>query len=120
MNVGSGGVPNYSRIAVLTGPGPGPTECTRFSLGALIRGFGDFYGFTLVAQRSADIMIEHGVHPWDVAATKVLVEEAGGRFSDWTGNPTIHTPDCLATNGKLHDDVLKILQGSEPKATGAA
>jgi len=84
------------------------------------RGFGDFYGFTLVAQGSADIMIEHGVHPWDVAATKVLVEEAGGRFTDWTGNPTIHTPDCLATNGKLHDDVLKILQGSEPKATGAA
>ena len=75
------------------------------------RGHGDFYGFVLVAEGAADIMIEHGVHPWDVAATKAIVEEAGGRFTDWRDTPTIHTPDVLATNGLLHADVLALLRG---------
>lgn len=75
------------------------------------RGHGDFYGFVLVAEGAADIMIEHGVNPWDVAATKAIVEEAGGMFTDWNGNPTIHTPDVLATNGVLHADILAILRG---------
>jgi histidinol-phosphatase len=74
------------------------------------RGFGDFYGHLLVAQGSGEMMVEHGVHAWDVAAIKPLIEEAGGRFSDWTGNPTIHRPDVLISNGKLHDEVLHILQ----------
>jgi histidinol-phosphatase len=73
------------------------------------RGYGDFYGFCLVAQGSVDVMIDHGVHPWDVAAVKALVEEAGGRFTDWSGTPTIHTPDVIASNGKIHDDVRAIL-----------
>jgi histidinol-phosphatase len=76
------------------------------------RGHGDFYGFVLVAEGAADVMLEHGVNPWDVAATKAIVEEAGGRFTDWTGTPTINTPDVLATNGKLHDSVLAILRES--------
>jgi histidinol-phosphatase len=75
------------------------------------RGFGDFYGFVLVAAGAADVMVEHGVHAWDVAATKALVEEAGGRFTDWAGTPTIDTPDVLATNGLLHDPVRTILNG---------
>jgi len=73
------------------------------------RGFGDFYGFVLVAQGSGEIMVEHGVHAWDVAAIKPIVEEAGGRFSTWDGTPSIHRPDVLVTNGKLHDEVLAIL-----------
>jgi histidinol-phosphatase len=76
------------------------------------RGYGDFYGFVLVAEGAFDVMVEHGVNPWDVAATKPIVEEAGGRFTDWNDTPTIHTPDVLATNGKLHADVLAILGGS--------
>ena len=75
------------------------------------RGFGDFYGFVLVAAGAADVMVEHGVHAWDVAATKAIIEEAGGRFTDWTGTPTIDTPDVLATNGLLHDPVRTILNG---------
>ena len=74
------------------------------------RGYGDFYGFVLVAQGSCEIMVEHGVNAWDVAATKVIVEEAGGRFTDWNDVPTIHTPDVLATNGKLHAETLGILR----------
>ncbi len=75
------------------------------------RGYGDFYGFVLVAEGAADLMVEHGVNPWDVAATKAIVEEAGGRFTDWSGTPTINAPDVLATNGKLHDPVLALLRG---------
>jgi histidinol-phosphatase len=75
------------------------------------RGFGDFYGFVMVAQGSGEAMAEHGAHPWDVAAIKPIVEEAGGRFSDWDGTPTIHRPDVIASNGRLHDAVLRVLNG---------
>jgi histidinol-phosphatase len=73
------------------------------------RGFGDFYGFVLVAEGAVELMVEHGVSPWDVAATKAIVEEAGGTFTDWDGTPTIDRPDVLASNGKLHRAVLDIL-----------
>jgi histidinol-phosphatase len=74
------------------------------------RGFGDFYGHVLVAQGAGEIMIEHGVHAWDVAALKPIVEEAGGRFTTWDGGPSIHAPDVIATNGRLHDEVLAVLR----------
>jgi histidinol-phosphatase len=73
------------------------------------RGFGDFYGFVLVAQGSGELMIEHGVSPWDVAAVMAIVEEAGGRFSNWDGSRSIYRRDVLASNGKLHETALKIL-----------
>lgn len=76
------------------------------------RGYGDFYGFVLVAEGAADVMLEHGVNPWDVAATKPIIEEAGGTFTDWDGTPTIHRPDVLATNGKVHAETLAILRGA--------
>lgn len=75
------------------------------------RGYGDFYGFVLVAQGSGELMFEHGCHAWDLAALKVIVEEAGGRFTDWQGQPNIHRPDVIASNGLLHDRVLKMLDG---------
>jgi histidinol-phosphatase len=74
------------------------------------RGFGDFYGFVLVAQGSGEVMVEHGVHAWDVAALLPLLEEAGGRLTDWDGTRTIHRPDVLASNGRLHDATLGILR----------
>ncbi len=74
------------------------------------RGFGDFWGHVLVAQGSGDVMIEHGVHAWDMAAVQPIVEEAGGRFSDWNDEPTIYHPDVLASNGKLHATVLGMLR----------
>jgi histidinol-phosphatase len=75
------------------------------------RGFGDFYGFVLVAQGSGELMVEHGVHSWDVAAIKPIIEEAGGRFSDWSGGTSIDRPDVLVSNGKLHEEALAMLQG---------
>jgi histidinol-phosphatase len=44
-----------------------------------------------------------------VAAIKPLVEEAGGRFTDWDGTPTIHRTDVIASNGRLHDVALRVL-----------
>jgi histidinol-phosphatase len=78
------------------------------------RGFGDFYGFVLLAQGSGEIMVDYGVHIWDVAALRPIIEEAGGRFTDWDGTPTVERPDVLATNGRLHDEVLKVLRGGRP------
>jgi histidinol-phosphatase len=66
------------------------------------RGFGDFYGFVLVAQGSGEFMIDHGVHAWDIAALKPIVEEAGGVFSNWDGGFNLHSADVIASNGKLH------------------
>jgi histidinol-phosphatase len=75
------------------------------------RGFGDYYGHILVAQGSGEFMVEHGLHAWDVAAIKPIVEEAGGRFSNWAGETSIHAPDCVTSNGVLHELVLAILRG---------
>lgn len=73
------------------------------------RGYGDFYGHVLVAQGSGELMVEHGVHIWDVAAILPIVEEAGGRFSDWDGNRTIERVDVVVSNGKVHDEALGLL-----------
>ena len=73
------------------------------------RGFGDFYGFLLVAQGSFDFMIDTGVHAWDIAALIPIVEEAGGRMTDWDDEFDIHRSDTLASNGKLHGTVLEYL-----------
>jgi histidinol-phosphatase len=77
------------------------------------RGFGDFYGFMLVAQGSGELMVEHGVHVWDVAAIKPIVEEAGGRFSTWDGTADLDRPDVVVSNGKVHDEALRVLRGAE-------
>jgi len=74
------------------------------------RGYGDFWGHVLVAQGSGELMAEQGVHVWDVAAIKPIVEEAGGRFSDWDGRPDVHRPDVVVSNGKLHEAALAVLK----------
>ncbi|MBX9677405.1 MAG: histidinol phosphate phosphatase [Gemmataceae bacterium] len=70
------------------------------------RGFGDFYGFVLVAQGAGDVMVEHGVHAWDIAALIPIVEEAGGKMTAWDGTIDLERPDVIATNGVLHDKIL--------------
>jgi len=74
------------------------------------RGFGDFYGFVLVAQGSGDLMIEHGVKAWDIAALIPLVEEAGGRMTAWDGKVDVNRPDVLASNGLLHEEAQRLLR----------
>jgi histidinol-phosphatase len=79
------------------------------------RGFGDFYGFMLVAQGSGELMVDHGVKIWDVAGLKPIIEEAGGRLTDWDGTPNMNRTDVIASNGKLHDVALRILQADTSK-----
>jgi len=76
------------------------------------RGFGDFWGYALVAEGAAEAMIEVGPKSWDLAAPMVVVEEAGGRLTDLRGGRTIHSGTVLATNGRLHEDVLARLRSS--------
>lgn len=81
------------------------------------RGFGDFWGYALVAEGAAEAMIEGDLHSWDLAAPTVIVEEAGGRVTDLSGVRSIQTGSCLATNGLMHDDLLRRLAGqAEPLA----
>jgi histidinol-phosphatase len=75
------------------------------------RGFGDYLGYALVAEGKAEIYVEAAVKPWDLAACKIVVEEAGGRFTDLKGAPTIYSGNALATNGRLHDTALALLAG---------
>jgi histidinol-phosphatase len=70
------------------------------------RGFGDFWGYTIVAEGAGEAMIEVGLSPWDVAAPLVLIEEAGGRLTDYTGARWLTARDYLASNGQLHEDIL--------------
>ena len=79
------------------------------------RGFGDYVGYSLVAEGKAEIYAEiypedAGLKPWDLAPCKILVEEAGGRFTDLAGRPTIYTSSAVATNGRLHDATLALLR----------
>jgi histidinol-phosphatase len=75
------------------------------------RGFGDFWGHMLVAQGSAEAMLEYGVAPWDMAAPHLVVTEAGGRMTDLEGRPTWTSRQVVTTNGALHDQVLEQLAG---------
>ena len=71
------------------------------------RGFGDFWAHMLVAEGAADGAIDAvGVSIWDLAAVRIIVEEAGGRFSDATGLARIDGGSAVSSNGLLHDELL--------------
>lgn len=77
------------------------------------RGFGDFYGYHLVAQGKSDIMMDAHNAPWDIAAVKIIIEEAGGRVTNFKGEPwSLNDTNTLATNGLVHDEVVRILNQS--------
>jgi histidinol-phosphatase len=71
------------------------------------RGFGDFWQHCLVAEGAVDVAIDAvGVMPYDLAAVKVIVEEAGGRFTDRNGIVTHEHDSAISSNGLLHDLVI--------------
>lgn len=74
------------------------------------RGVGDFWQHMLVAEGAADVAAEPVVSLWDLAALLVIVEEAGGRFTDLEGNRTADGGSAVSTNGLLHDLVLDALR----------
>jgi histidinol-phosphatase len=71
------------------------------------RAYGDFWGYALVATGSAEAMMERDLHVWDVAGPWVVVEEAGGRMTDFAGRRDWFATEALATNGLVHDTLLE-------------
>jgi histidinol-phosphatase len=76
-------------------------RCTRS------RGFGDFWAHMLVAEGAVEIAIEPSVAIWDMAPVQIIVEEAGGRFTDMAGSARIDGGSAVSTNGLVHDAVLE-------------
>ena len=73
------------------------------------RGFGDYFGHTFVARGQAEAMVELDLKPWDLAPIKIIIEEAGGRFTDFTGVATIYGGTAIASNGAVHDEILQLI-----------
>ena len=76
------------------------------------RAFGDFWSHMLVAEGVIDLAVEPVAAPWDLAAPQLIVEEAGGRFTDFAGRRRIDSGNALSSNALLHDDALQHLSGS--------
>jgi histidinol-phosphatase len=75
------------------------------------RCYGDLAGCALVLQGRAEAWVEAGVQIWDLAPLQILVEEAGGAFTDLEGRPTHASGGCIASNGLVHTHVLEALSG---------
>ena len=73
------------------------------------RTWGDCYGYVLLATGRADVMLDPAMNVWDCAALLPIVEEAGGKFTDWKGQRTINGGNAVATNGLLFDEVHHII-----------
>jgi len=76
---------------------------------AQARCYGDLAGAAMVLTGRAEAWIEAGVQIWDIAPLKILAEEAGGRFTDLAGRPTAASGNCLLSNGRVHEQVLRVL-----------
>lgn len=71
------------------------------------RTWGDAYGYNLVATGRAEIMVDFRMAVWDCGPLQVIMEEAGGTFTDWKGKSTIYGGESIATNGVLFDSVMQ-------------
>lgn len=74
-------------------------------------GWTDAYGHMLVATGRAELMLDPIMSDWDCAPFPVILEEAGGYFGDWAGNPTIHAGEAISTTAALLPQVLHLIQG---------
>jgi histidinol-phosphatase len=73
------------------------------------RGFGDFWQYMLLAEGAVDVCVEYVANHWDLAAPKLIVEEASGRLTDLSGADRADGGSALASNGLLHDEALAAL-----------
>ena len=74
-------------------------------------GWGDAYGYLLVATGRAELMLDPIMDVWDCGAFPPILEEAGGYFGDWRGNPTIYGNEAMATTQTLLPEVLRVING---------
>jgi histidinol-phosphatase len=82
---------------------------TVLDLALRTRGVGDFWGHVLVSRGAGEAMIEPELNVWDYAALQVVVEEAGGRVTQFDGSPTRHLGSIVSSNGLVHDALLEAL-----------
>jgi histidinol-phosphatase len=78
------------------------------------RGFGDFWQHCLVAEGAVDVAAEPSLQMWDYSAVQLLVEEAGGRCSTFSGEIPTPGASFLSTNGALHEMAATLLMGTDP------
>ncbi|RIK57038.1 MAG: hypothetical protein DCC57_02495, partial [Chloroflexi bacterium] len=81
---------------------------------------GDCHGYFLVATGGADIMTDPILNVWDLMALIPVVEGAGGRITDWQGRDPLGGSGSVATNGTLHDEVIRLLNPGSRTAGAAA
>lgn len=74
-------------------------------------GWSDAYGYLLVATGRTELMLDPVMDVWDCGAWPPILEEAGGYFGDWQGNPTIYNNEALGTTQTLLPEVLRIVNG---------
>jgi histidinol-phosphatase len=110
-------VPKLSDAMVFTtGTGPSKDKLAQERIRRLPdsarsgRALGGFWQHMLVAEGATEAALDWTSKPWDLAPLGIIVEEAGGRSTNVRGERTIYTGNFLSTNGKIHDEVLKLLQ----------
>lgn len=74
-----------------------------------VRGYSDCYGHCLVATGRCEVMLDPIMNPWDNAALLPIVEEAGGRFTDWSGARTIYGGSAISTNSALQESLRELM-----------
>ena len=99
----------WSGLAPMQAAGLGPALAALADSAWRDRGFGDFWGYMLVAEGAAEAMLEIGPSTWDLAAPALIVREAGGRLTDFAGRDSIDGPRALASNGILHAALVEQL-----------
>jgi histidinol-phosphatase len=81
------------------------------------RGFGDFWSHVLVAEGACEAGLDPVVSIWDIAPLQVIVEEAGGKFTDLHGQRRLDGGSALSSNGLVHDDIVAALAGAGDDAS---
>ncbi len=77
------------------------------------RTWGDVYGYMLVATGRVDVMIDPMLNVWDAAAVEPIIDEAGGKFTDWKGKSDIDAGEAVGSNGLIHEAVLSTLMSND-------
>ena len=75
------------------------------------RGFGDYLQHMMVAMGKGEFAMDFNLKPWDVAAMKIIVEEAGGVCTDSSGKPSIYGGNAIISNGQFHQHIIEVLAG---------
>lgn len=118
-------VSNVARLSdsmvFTTGTGPSKNQDARERIRRLPdtarsgRAFGGFWQHMLVAEGAIEAALDWTSKPWDLAPLGVIVEEAGGRSTSIHGDRSIYTGTWLGTNGRIHEEVLRLLTSDRPK-----